>query len=29
MLKEEQEFRWTNLEEVKTRIPIALCDYLL
>ncbi|CAK74956.1 unnamed protein product (macronuclear) [Paramecium tetraurelia] len=29
MLKEEQELRWTNLEEVKTRIPIALCDYLL
>ncbi|CAD8140134.1 unnamed protein product [Paramecium pentaurelia] len=29
MLKDEQELRWTNLEEVKTRIPIALCDYLL
>ncbi|CAD8061641.1 unnamed protein product [Paramecium sonneborni] len=29
MLKDEQELRWTNLEEVKSRIPIALCDYLL
>ncbi|CAD8132659.1 unnamed protein product [Paramecium octaurelia] len=29
MLKEEQELRWTNLEEVKARIPVALCDYLL